>query len=171
MASYVKFKTTGEIVSKTLQALTVAKDTGRVRKGANETTKCIEKSNAKLVVIAEDVSPEEVVVHLPGLCEGKGVPYVYVPTRAELGKAVGLSVGTAAVAIEEPGNAVELLRDITEPLKKEEKKEKTEEKGGKIKETEEKKVEEKPKKETADVKETGKKKAEKEEEKSNEPKK
>ncbi|MCD6549345.1 50S ribosomal protein L7ae [Candidatus Micrarchaeota archaeon] len=132
MASYVKFKTPAEVVEKTLQAVSVAKDTGRVKKGANETTKSIEKGNAKLVIIAEDVSPEEVVVHIPALCEEKGIPYVYVPTREQLGKALGLGVGASSAAIEEPGTAAELINDIVEPLKKmTEKKEEKKEEGEK----------------------------------------
>ena len=37
--------------------------------GNDETTKAIERGNSKLVVIAEDVEPPEVVAHLPILCE------------------------------------------------------------------------------------------------------
>ena len=132
MASYVKFQTPKEVADKSLQALTVAKDTGRIRKGANEATKAIEKGTAKLVIIAEDVTPEEIVVHMPGLCEEKGIPFVYVPTKLDLGKALGLTVGAAAAAIEEPGNASTLVKDIVEPLgggKKEAKEEKPKEAG------------------------------------------
>ncbi len=116
--SYVKFETPKEVVSKALEALTVAGDTGRIRKGANETTKAIESGNATLVVIAEDVDPEEVVMHLPILCGEKNVAYCYAPTKKELGAAAGLGVPCAAVAIEKPGNAAELVKGIVEKLGK-----------------------------------------------------
>lgn len=116
--SYVKFETPKDVVSKALEALTVAADTGRIRKGANETTKAIESGNAALVVIAEDVDPEEVVMHLPILCGEKNVPYCYAPTKKELGAAAGLGVPCAAVAIEKPGNAAEIVKGIVEKLGK-----------------------------------------------------
>jgi len=116
--SYVKFETPKDVQSKVLEAITVAADTGRIRKGANETTKGIESGNATLVIIAEDVDPEEVVMHLPMICNEKNVPYCYVPTKKELGAAAGLSVQCAAITIEKPGNAAELVKGIVEKLGK-----------------------------------------------------
>ncbi len=115
--SYVKFETPADVKAKALEAIAVARDTGRVRKGTNEATKAIESGSAVLVVIAEDVDPEEVVVHLPGLCAEKGVPYCYVSTRKELGTAAGLTVTAAAIAVEKSGNAAEMIRTISEKLK------------------------------------------------------
>jgi len=116
--SYVKFETPKDVQTKALEAITVAADTGRIRKGANETTKGIESGNATLVVIAEDVDPEEVVMHLPMICNEKNVPYCYVPTKKELGAAAGLTVQCAAIAIEKPGNAAELVKGIVEKMGK-----------------------------------------------------
>jgi large subunit ribosomal protein L7Ae len=116
--SYVKFETPKDVQAKALEAITVASDTGRVRKGANETTKAIEGGNATLVIIAEDVDPEEVVMHLPMICGEKNVPYCYVPTKKELGASAGLSVPCAAIAIEKPGNAAEIIKSIAEKLGK-----------------------------------------------------
>lgn len=139
MKSYVKFETPKELVKKALEAISVANDTGRVRKGTNEATKAIESGVAALVVIAEDVEPEEVVMHLPEICAEKGVAFCYVPTKKELGTAAGLSVTSAAIAIEKPGDASGVVRDIVEQLKKPERK-----KGGEEKPAGEKKPEEKP---------------------------
>lgn len=72
---------------------------GNVRKGTNEATKAIERSTALLVATAKDVSPPEIVAHISILCKEKGIPFVEVPNKAELGKAVGLSVPTSAAAI------------------------------------------------------------------------
>ncbi len=116
--SYVKFETPKDVQAKALEAITVAADTGKIRKGANETTKGIESGNATLVVIAEDVDPEEVVMHLPMICGEKNVPFCYVPTKKELGAAAGLSVQCAAIAIEKPGNAAEIVKSIAEKLGK-----------------------------------------------------
>ena len=105
MASYVKYKTPEEVVASIIEALSVAKDTGRLRKGINETTKSVEKKTAKLVIMAEDVQPEEIIIHIPSLCEERGIPYAYVPSKKDLGAAVGIPVGTSSIAIEEAGGA------------------------------------------------------------------
>ena len=121
--SYVKFKVPDELVGKILELVTIARESGKVKKGVNETTKSVERKTAKLVVIAEDVSPEEIVMHLPKLCEEKDITYVYVPAKKDLGQAVGIKVSTTSVAIEDAGKGKELLTDIIKKLPKEEKKE------------------------------------------------
>jgi large subunit ribosomal protein L7Ae len=98
---------------KLLEAIEVAKATGKLRKGSNEVTKALEKGQAKLVVVAKDVTPPEIVMHLPVLAKEKGVPYGTVATKEELGAAAGLPVGTAAVAIVQEGEAKKLIAEIT----------------------------------------------------------
>lgn len=110
--SYIKFKVSGEVVSKTYEALQMAKQGGRVKKGINEVTKSAERGIATFIVIAEDITPEEVVMHLPKLCEQKNIPYSYVPSKLELGKAIGMSVPCAAVAVENQGGAKDAFSDI-----------------------------------------------------------
>ncbi|MHA2365300.1 MAG: ribosomal L7Ae/L30e/S12e/Gadd45 family protein [Candidatus Hodarchaeales archaeon] len=75
------------------------RDEKLIRKGTNETTKAIERNTAKLVFIALDVEPPEIVGHLPLLCEEKKIPYVYIPTKKELGKNSGLEVSVSSSAI------------------------------------------------------------------------
>lgn len=114
---YVKFETPSALVEAALQAVQRAAATGKVRRGTNEVTKAIERGQAKLVLIAEDVDPPEVVAHLPMLCEEKAVPYLYVPSKAELGKAAGLEVAAASAAILEPGEAKQLVEQLISGLK------------------------------------------------------
>ena len=87
-----------------------------MRIGTNETTKMVERGQAKLVVIAEDVDPEEIVMHLPILCEEKGIPYVYVPSKKELGEAAGIQVSAASVAVVNPGKAEKMIKEIVEAV-------------------------------------------------------
>lgn len=107
-----------DLVDKILQALEIAKNTGKIKKGSNETTKAIERGDTKLVVIAKDVEPKEIVMHLPVLCEEKKCEYVYIPSKEELGRAVGINVGTAAACIIQPGEAKELVGEIIKKIKK-----------------------------------------------------
>ena len=88
-----------------LEAVEIARTTGKIRKGSNEATKAIEKGDAKLVVYAGDVSPQEIVMHLPLLCKEKNIPCVKISKKDELGAAAGLAVGTAAVAVVKEGEA------------------------------------------------------------------
>ena len=82
-----------------------AKKTGKVDKGTNEVTKAIELGVAKLVVYAADVTPKEIVAHLPVLCKEKNNLCVEVDSKQKLGVAVGIGVSTAAVAVIQPGEA------------------------------------------------------------------
>ncbi|MBR9693420.1 50S ribosomal protein L7ae [Candidatus Woesearchaeota archaeon] len=94
------------------EVIEVAKKTGKLCKGCNEVTKAIEKGNAKLVVVAKDTTPKEIVMHLPLLSKEKGCQYVEVEKKEELGAAAGLPLGTAAVAVTEAGEAAELLKRL-----------------------------------------------------------
>ncbi len=118
--SYVKFEVKPELAQKVLELVQIAASTGEVRRGTNETTKSIERGIAKLVVIAEDVDPEEVVMHLPDLCKEKGIPFVYVPSKKDLGKSAGMGVPSASISIVEAGNGEDLLKDVITNLPKEE---------------------------------------------------
>ncbi|MGB6681875.1 MAG: 50S ribosomal protein L7Ae [Candidatus Bathyarchaeia archaeon] len=115
---YIKFETPKEIAEKALQMVQMAKDTGKIRKGTNETTKAIERGIAKLVVVAEDVEPPQIVAHLPILCEERKVNYLYVPNKLDLGKSAGVDVGSAAITIVEPGEASEPLKALISELEK-----------------------------------------------------
>jgi large subunit ribosomal protein L7Ae len=110
--SYVKFEVSGDVVSKTYEALQMVKQSGKVRKGANEVTKSVEQGLATFVVIAGDVEPEEVVVHIPKICEQKKIAYSFVPSKLELGKSIGLNVPCTAVAVENAGSAQHAVNDI-----------------------------------------------------------
>jgi large subunit ribosomal protein L7Ae len=82
----------------------------------NEVTKSIERVQAKLVVMAEDVSPPEILFHVPLLCEEKGIPYGYVSTKKELGNASRINIGASAIAIESVSTGSKSVLD--EVLKK-----------------------------------------------------
>jgi large subunit ribosomal protein L7Ae len=112
MPMFVRFETPKELGSQIYETIEKARTTGRVAKGANEVTKQVERGVAKFVVMAEDVSPEEILAHMPMLCDEKGIPYGYVPSKAELGAAAGLPVGTAAVAVIDAGTAGESVEDV-----------------------------------------------------------
>jgi len=116
--SYMKFEVPKELSDKVLQAIEAARNTGKIRKGTNESTKAVEKGEGKLLAIAGDVEPEEIVMHLPPLCDEKKIPYVYVPSKSELGRAAGLDVPSAAICIADAGEGKELLKEIVASIEK-----------------------------------------------------
>lgn len=71
-----------------------------VKAGLNHVTTLVEQGKAKLVVIAHDVDPIELVLWLPHLCRNKNVPYCFVKNKARLGQLVGKKSATC-VAITE----------------------------------------------------------------------
>merc|ERR1712070_725551 len=66
-----------------------------VKYGVNHVTKLVEQKKAKLVVIAHDVDPLELVVWLPALCKKMDVPYCIVKGKARLGTVVHKKTATA----------------------------------------------------------------------------
>lgn len=83
----------------------------------NEVTKSIERVQAKFVVMAEDVSPPEILFHVPLLCDEKGIPYGYISTKKELGNTVRINVSASAIVIENVGTGNDsVLHDIIKKL-------------------------------------------------------
>lgn len=80
-----------------------------VKRGVKEVVKALRKSplaNASnstephaIIVIAADISPMDVISHIPVLCEDHGVPYIFVPSRVELGAAGNTKRPTSVVMI------------------------------------------------------------------------
>ncbi|MHA1368897.1 MAG: 50S ribosomal protein L7Ae [Promethearchaeota archaeon] len=117
--SYVTFKTPTEMQSEALEILTeVIKSGGKVKKGANETTKAIERGQAKLVYIAGNVDPPEIVYYMPPLCDEKKVTYLFIDKKEDLGQAVGLSIPTAAAAIVNEGKIKDRVESLIERANK-----------------------------------------------------
>ncbi len=114
---FVKFETPKELVNAIYEAVRVAKQSGKVRKGTNEATKAIERGSGKLVIIAEDVEPPEVVAHLPILCEERNSPYVFVPSKQQLGQALGIDVPSAAACITDAGEGQHIVDQIVNSVK------------------------------------------------------
>ena len=115
---YVKFETPEDLVNPILEALRVAATSGKVKKGTNEATKAIERGTSKLIIIAEDVEPPEVVAHLPILCEEQGAAFVFVPTKQELGNSLGIEITSAAAAILDAGDAQHIVDQIIATIAK-----------------------------------------------------
>jgi U4/U6 small nuclear ribonucleoprotein SNU13 len=71
----------------------------QIKKGANEATKSLNRNQAEFIVMAADAEPIEIVLHLPLLCEDKNVPYIFVSSKTQLGRACGVSRDIVAAAV------------------------------------------------------------------------
>jgi large subunit ribosomal protein L7Ae len=67
----------------------------QIKYGINHITALVESKKAKLVVIAHDVDPIELVVFLPALCRKNGIPFCIVKGKARLGALVHKKTATA----------------------------------------------------------------------------
>ncbi len=72
----------------------------KLKRGVREVVKGLRKDMKGLVVLAGDISPIDVISHIPIFCEDKGVPYCYVPSRRELGAACLTSRPTSVVMVQ-----------------------------------------------------------------------
>jgi len=94
------------------KAIETARQDGKISKGCNEVTKQLERGVAKLVAVASDVTPPEIVMHLPAIAKEKNIPCIEVGSREELGAAAGLKVPTAAVAVIKSEKAKKLIEQL-----------------------------------------------------------
>ena len=101
MSVHIAFETPSDIQEQVYEIVkSLGKDgRGRLKKGANEVTKAAERGSAKMVVMAENVNPGELLAHIPMICGEKTIPFIYVEDQAYLAEAAGMSLGTRTAAI------------------------------------------------------------------------
>lgn len=99
-----------KVAKKVLKSVKKAAVNKCLKRGVKEVVKALRKSpvpsaNAPLfpppaiVILAADISPMDVISHIPVLCEDHGVPYVFVTSRAELGSAGATKRPTSVVMV------------------------------------------------------------------------
>lgn len=71
---------------------------GVLRIGTKQTTKAVEQGQAAKLFVARDADPK-LTVKTVNLARKMGVEVVYVDSMKQLGKACGIEVGAAMVAI------------------------------------------------------------------------
>ncbi|KLU83830.1 H/ACA ribonucleoprotein complex subunit 2 [Magnaporthiopsis poae ATCC 64411] len=97
-----------KVQKKVLKTVKKATKKSALLRGVKEVNKALRKAPGKsantteipgVVVIAGDISPAEVIMHLPIYCEERNVPYIFVPSRAELGAAAKTKRPTSVVML------------------------------------------------------------------------
>lgn len=72
-----------------------------IKRGVKEVVKAIRKGikGDAFCIIAGDISPVDVITHLPILCEDNEIPYYYVPSKHDLGAAAATKRPTSCLLI------------------------------------------------------------------------
>jgi len=71
----------------------------QLKKGANEATKTLNRGIAEIIILTADTEPLEILLHLPLLCEEKNVAYIFVESKAALGRACGVTRPVIAASV------------------------------------------------------------------------
>ncbi|KAK8157393.1 50S ribosomal protein L30e-like protein [Phyllosticta citrichinensis] len=100
-----------KVTKKLFKTVKKAAKNKTLKRGVKEVVKAVRKSNTNLpasssvtdpaavVVIAADISPMDVISHIPVLCEDHNIPYIFVASRAELGAAGNTKRPTSVVML------------------------------------------------------------------------
>lgn len=78
-----------------------------LKRGVKEVVKALRKTPStaqdagppSVVILAADISPMDVISHIPVLCEDHNIPYLFVKSRAELGAAGNTKRPTSVVMV------------------------------------------------------------------------
>jgi len=90
----------GEKLTKKLLKLVKNAATAKsLRRGVKEVQKALRKGETGLMVLAGNITPIDVITHLPVLCEDKDIPYIYVPYKEDLGEAGGTKRPTSVILV------------------------------------------------------------------------
>jgi H/ACA ribonucleoprotein complex subunit 2 len=89
--------------------VSIAAKNKTLKRGVKEVVKSLRKSpqgagntlGSGVVILAADISPMDVISHIPVLCEDHNVPYIFVTSRAELGAAGNTKRPTSVVMVSE----------------------------------------------------------------------
>ncbi|KAK8189313.1 H/ACA ribonucleoprotein complex subunit 2 [Phyllosticta capitalensis] len=100
-----------KVTKKLFKTVKKAAKNKTLKRGVKEVVKAVRKSSTNLpassavsdptavVVIAADISPMDVISHIPVLCEDHNIPYIFVASRAELGAAGNTKRPTSVVML------------------------------------------------------------------------
>ncbi|EJT48674.1 snRNP subunit [Trichosporon asahii var. asahii CBS 8904] len=88
-----------QLTNQILDVVQQASHFKQLKKGANEATKTLNRGICEFIIMAADVEPIEIVLHLPLLCEDKNVVYCFVPSKTALGRACGVSRPVIAASV------------------------------------------------------------------------
>ncbi|XP_069761503.1 H/ACA ribonucleoprotein complex subunit 2-like protein [Narcine bancroftii] len=88
----------------------------QIRRGVKEVQKFINKGEKGIVLLAGDTIPIDVYSHLPVLCEDNNLPYVYIPSKVDLGASAGTKRPTCVIMIKPHEDYKESYADCSDEV-------------------------------------------------------
>ncbi|GME76789.1 unnamed protein product [Ambrosiozyma monospora] len=116
---FAKPLATKKLNKKILKTVKKASKSKNVKRGVKEVVKALRKGEKGLVIIAGDIFPQDVISHIPVLCEDSGVPFLFVPSKEDLGSAGATKRPTSCVMIvpKKDGDYKEGYNEIVKEIK------------------------------------------------------
>ncbi|XP_047077902.1 H/ACA ribonucleoprotein complex subunit 2-like protein [Lolium rigidum] len=108
-----------KLSKRTLKLVRRASEAKCLKRGVKEVAKSIRRGNKGLCVIAGNISPIDVITHLPILCEEANVPYIYVNSKEELATAGTTKRPTCCVLVMTKPAKGEISEGVKEKLQTE----------------------------------------------------
>ena len=92
-----------------------------IRRGVKEVVKGLRKGEKGLAILAGDIFPLDVISHLPLYLEENDVPYLFVPSKQDLGAAASTKRPTSCVLVRTPKTGKDAFeaQDVYDTLLKE----------------------------------------------------
>ena len=106
-----------KLTKKVLKTVKAAAGAKLIRRGVKEVVKALKKGEKGLSIIAGDISPVEVICHVPILCEEKNVAYIYVPSKEDLGLASLTKRPTSIVLVKEGGDIADAYAECEKEMR------------------------------------------------------
>ncbi|KAK6131820.1 hypothetical protein DH2020_034438 [Rehmannia glutinosa] len=106
-----------KLCKRTLKLVRRAAEQKCLKRGVKEVVKSIRRGNGGLCVIAGNISPIDVITHVPILCEEANIPYVYVPSKEDLANAGATKRPTCCVLVLAKPTKGELGQEEQDKLK------------------------------------------------------
>ncbi|XP_003217638.1 H/ACA ribonucleoprotein complex subunit 2 [Anolis carolinensis] len=86
-----------KLTRKLYKCIKKASKVKQIRRGVKEVQKFINKGEKGITVLAGDTLPIDVYCHIPIMCEDRNLPYVYIPSKTDLGAAAGSKRPTCVI--------------------------------------------------------------------------
>jgi H/ACA ribonucleoprotein complex subunit 2 len=99
LASIAKPLAGKKLHKKLLKLVKKATKAKLVKRGVKEVVKAMKKDGKGIVILAGDISPIDVLSHIPVMCEEASIPYAFVRSKSDLGAAGATKRATCCVMV------------------------------------------------------------------------
>lgn len=102
---------TKKLAKRIYKLLKKAHDHKKFLQGLKAVQAGLRKGEQGVVVLAGDVTPIDILCHLPAVCEEKKIDYIYTPSKKDIGLAMGLQGCCIVVLVKEHPDYKDLYDD------------------------------------------------------------